>query len=126
MKIKFLIIAVLATCILSNPLIAKEKHEPLVVKGQIDKATPAAKPETDLTELISEKIEAEVDESAARTKGETTLGDIAVVKELDKSSPLLSRDAASGLPTGKRQHKPLTISSPNDSSNIDAPRDAAS
>ena len=125
MKIKYLIIAVLATCILSTPLIAKDKvkHKPVKIETGIDKATPAT--ENDVTEVAKEMLEAEADEMGARTKGETTLGDISVVKELDKSSP---RDAASGLPTGKRQHKPVSVTAPIDKSTpiLMKTRDAAS
>ena len=112
MKIKYLIIAVLATCILSMPLMAKDKvkHKPVKIETEIDQATPAT--ETDVTEVAKEMLEAEADEMGARTKGETTLGDISVVKELDKSSP---RDAASGLPTGKREHSKLDPDSDDDS-----------
>ena len=115
MKIKYLAIALLSTILVSSPLMANEKdiHKPLVIKSGIDKATPAAATETDVTEVAKEMLEAEADEMGARTKGETILGDISVVKELDKSSP---RDAASGLPTGKRQHKPLSLTKAIDKS----------
>ena len=118
MKIKYLAIALLSTVLVSSPIMANDKdiHKPLVVTRAVDKATPAVAPDTDVTEVAKEMLESEADEMGARTKGETTLGDISVAKEIDKSSPMLSRDAASGLPTGKREHKPLSLTKAIDKS----------
>ncbi len=56
--------------------------------------------------------------------------DESAVKELDKSSPKIAesttKDAASGLPTGKRQHKPVSVTKPVDKATPVAPRDHAS
>jgi len=50
----------------------------------------------------------------ARSSGShhTSHSDITVTKTTDKgSTKIMSRDAASGLPTGKRMHKPYTAMS---------------